>query len=129
VLQKDSLSGLMVLELDFIGDVLDLVFKVEDVSGEFSGLRRFMNLLEFVVERELEPDEIYVGLGQKRLSINEFRGVFVEFVSKDGEDSFGGFLGFGSLGHVGLDIENGRWGVENGWEVVKVGEVINVVIK
>lgn len=53
----------------------------------------------------------------------------MEFVSKDGEDSFGGFLGFGSLGHVELDIENGRWRVEIGWEVVKVGEVINVVIK
>jgi hypothetical protein len=33
----------------------------------------------------------------------------VEPVSKDGEDIFGGFLGFGSLGHGGLDIENGRW--------------------
>ena len=53
----------------------------------------------------------------------------MEFVSKDGEDSFGGFLCFGSLGHVGLDIENVRWRMEIGWEVVKVVEVINVVIK
>ena len=70
MLQKDSLAGLMVLELDFIGDGFDLVFEVDDVSGQFSGLRRFMNLLEFVVEGELKPDEINVRLRQKRLSIN-----------------------------------------------------------
>jgi hypothetical protein len=60
----------MVLELDFIGDVLDLIFEVQDVSGEFSGLKRFVNFLEFVVEGELKPNEINVGLGQKGLSIN-----------------------------------------------------------